>query len=149
MTASLSGGESENFTPRRSARWLNTIDEGSDSESGDESVRSPENDTSEVGEALDTEEANDMVFSDAQMDAIQSAIEELLSKQMHSFKSPEKEGDLSSDKEDIQEANEAKLGNTGNVGDDGDSSDYHSADEDADIDEGKDADGFYLGFPQS
>ena len=68
---------------------------------------------------------------------------------MHSFKSPEKEGDLSSDKEDIQEANEAKLGNTGNVGDDGDSSDYHSADEDADIDEGKDADGFYLGFPQS
>ena len=146
MAASLSGREDENISTRRSARWLTTIDEDSDSESEDESVQIPEDGTLEAGGDLDTEKANGMVFSDAQMDCIQNAIEELLSKQIHSFKPPEKDGGVTSDKENVQGASEVKLGN---VGDDGDSSDYHSADEGADSDEDKDADGFFVGFPQN
>ena len=146
MTASLNGREDENFSTRRSARWLTTIGEDSDSESEDESVQIPEDGTLEAGGDLNTEKANGMVFSDAQMELIQNAIEELLSKQIHSFKPPEKDGGLTSDKENVQGANEVKLEN---VGDDGDSSDYHSADEGADSDEDKDADGFFVGFPQN
>uniref|UniRef100_A0A7S0AUB4 Uncharacterized protein n=2 Tax=Minutocellus polymorphus TaxID=265543 RepID=A0A7S0AUB4_9STRA len=137
----------QNFCPRRSARWLNTIDEGGDSESENESVQGPDDTLLiQAGGDLDSEKANSMVFSDAQMGVIQSAIEELLSNKMDLAKVSERGGDFSSDKMDSQRSSEARLEH---IADDGDSSEFHSADEDADVDQGKDFDGFLVGFPQN
>ena len=141
--ASPSLAKEENFCPRRSARWLNTIDEGDDSESDAGSMDASEG--AGAGTGAKNEEAGEMAFSEEQMTVIQSAIEELLAKQTGANRAPGEESNETTGAEN-QEGREAS---PEDVPGDEESSDFHSADEDNESDEDKydDDDGFLVGFP--
>ena len=87
------------------------------------------------------DEAGEMAFSEEQMTVIQSAIEELLAKQIGANRAP---GEGAKNQEEREAPPEHVPGNE-------ESSDFHSADEDNESDEDKhdddDDDGFLVGFP--
>ena len=140
--ASPNNAKKETFYPRRSARWLNTIDEGDDSESDTESKDASE----DAGTSADAKNEEDgaISFSEEQMAVIQSAIEELLAKQMGATRSTAVDTS-----EPVEESPEQAEASPREVLGDEESSEFLSANEEDDDDGDDDDDGFLVGFPQN
>lgn len=134
----------ENFCPRRSARWLNTIDEGDDSESDAESKGA--SDDADAGADAKNEKTGKMAFSEEQMTVIQNAIEELLAKQMGAtIRTSKADTNVSTAAKNRERTDASPKNISGNAG----SSEFHSDDEDSESGKDEEADGFLVGFPQS
>ena len=142
--ASPNNAREGNFCPRRSARWLNTIDEGDDSESDVEPKETSDDVPVGVGSDAKNADSGKMVFSEEQMIVIQSAIEELLSKQTRATRASGSDTNVSIG---IENQDGADL-SPKDIADE-ESSDFHPADEDDEFDEDEnDEDGFLVGFHQ-
>ena len=143
--ASPNNSKKESSCPRRSARWLNTIDEGDDSESDVESKETSDDVPVGVGSDAKNVDSGKMAFSEEQMIVIQSAIEELLSKQTRATRASDAGTNVSIGAEGKERTDASPKDIPG----DEESGEFNSADEEDDEpNEDEDDDG-YLGFPQS